>query len=42
MNFKDISEEKLGQFMLAWEREQHKLKNARRYLVTFPSVNQCQ
>jgi len=26
MNFKDISEEKLGQFMLAWEREQHKLK----------------
>ena len=26
MNFKDIPEEKLGQFMLAWEREQHKLK----------------
>ena len=26
MNFKDISEEKLGQFMLAWEREQHILK----------------
>ena len=27
MNFKDIPEEKLGQFMLAWEREQYRLRN---------------
>ena len=27
MNFQSISEEKLGKLMLAWEREQYKLRN---------------
>ena len=27
MNFQNLSEEKLGKLMLAWEREQYKLRN---------------